>query len=67
MLWNCPAPSPKGLTKAMPTKLSGLVLRNDVFRWGDRFMKTLTEAVAARGRYLDTQPKKLKGFQIQEA
>ena len=47
--------------------LHARVLRNDVFRWGDRFMKTLTEAVAARGRYLDTQPKRLKGFQIQEA
>jgi trehalose 6-phosphate synthase/phosphatase len=39
--------------------LHSRVLRNDVFKWGDRFLTLLQEAVAARGRYADTQPKRL--------
>jgi trehalose 6-phosphate synthase/phosphatase len=47
--------------------LHARVLRNNVFRWGDRFLAALEEASAARGRYADTQPKRLRPTAIQEA
>jgi trehalose 6-phosphate synthase/phosphatase len=47
--------------------LHGRVLRNNVFRWGDQFLTLLDEAVLARGRYPDTQPKRLRPSEIQEA
>jgi trehalose 6-phosphate synthase/phosphatase len=47
--------------------LHGRVLRNNVFRWGDRFLDSLQEAVSERGRYIDTQPKRLPTADIHEA
>ena len=47
--------------------LHSRVLHNNVFRWGDRFLTALQEAVAARGRYADTQPKRLRSEEIHEA
>jgi trehalose 6-phosphate synthase/phosphatase len=47
--------------------LHSRVLHNNVFRWGDRFLTALQEAVAARGRYADTQPKRLRSTEIHEA
>jgi trehalose 6-phosphate synthase/phosphatase len=43
------------------------ILRHDVFRWGDRFLESLEEAVTARGRYIDTQPKRLRPTEVREA
>jgi trehalose 6-phosphate synthase/phosphatase len=47
--------------------LHARVLRNNVFRWGDRFVTSLEEAVAERGRYVATQPKRLQPAEIQAA
>ena len=47
--------------------LHSRVLRNNVFRWGDRFLTSLQEAASARGRYADTQPKRLQPAEIGEA
>src|SRR5262249_25597253 len=47
--------------------LHARVLRNNVFRWGDRFVVALEEAASARGRYVDTQPRRLQPTEIQEA
>jgi len=47
--------------------LHARVLRNNVFRWGDRFLTSLQEAVSERGRYVDTQPKWLRPAEIKEA
>jgi trehalose 6-phosphate synthase/phosphatase len=47
--------------------LHNRVLRNNVFTWGDRFLTSLREAVAARGRYADAQPKPLRPAEIEEA
>jgi trehalose 6-phosphate synthase/phosphatase len=47
--------------------LHSRVLRNNVFRWGDQFLTSLQEAVSARGRYFDTQPKRLRSADIQKA
>lgn len=47
--------------------LHSRVLRNNVFSWGDRFLTSLQEAVSARGRYADTQPKRLRRETILEA
>ncbi len=47
--------------------LNNRVLRNNVFRWGDRFLDSLQEAVSERGRYIDTQPRKLPAADIREA
>src|SRR6266705_4219855 len=47
--------------------LHNRVLRNNVFRWGDRFLAALQEAVSARGRYSDTQPKRLRAAEVHEA
>src|SRR5207244_12271159 len=43
------------------------VLRNNVFRWGDRFLTSLQEAVSERGRYVDTQPQRLRPAEAQQA
>ena len=47
--------------------LHGRVVRNDVFHWGDRFLAALEEAASARGRYADTQPRRVRISEIQEA
>jgi trehalose 6-phosphate synthase/phosphatase len=47
--------------------LHNRILRNNVFHWGDRFLATLEEAVSARGRYIDTQPKRLRLSEIGDA
>jgi trehalose 6-phosphate synthase/phosphatase len=47
--------------------LHARVLRNNVFRWGDRFLTSLQESVSERGRYVDTQPKRLRPAEVQEA
>jgi len=47
--------------------LHARVLRNDVFRWGDRFLTALEDAVASRGHYADTQPKRLQMAEVQQA
>jgi trehalose 6-phosphate synthase/phosphatase len=46
--------------------LHGRVTRNNVFHWGDRFLAALEEAASARGRYADTQPKRLRIAEIQQ-
>ena len=43
------------------------VVRNDVFHWGERFLASLEDAVSNRGRYIDTQPKKLQPAEIRDA
>jgi len=47
--------------------LHARVLRNNVFWWGDRFLTSLEEAVAERGRFIDTQPKRLPLTEVQSA
>jgi len=47
--------------------LHNRILRNNVFHWGDRFLASLEEAVTARGRYIDTQPKRLRLSEIRDA
>jgi trehalose 6-phosphate synthase/phosphatase len=47
--------------------LHNRVVRNDVFHWGERFLAALEDAVSSRGRYIDTQPKKLQAGEIREA
>src|ERR1700731_3835389 len=48
-------------------RLHDRILRNDVFRWGDRFLAALQDAVSARGRYSDTQPKRLRTGEVLDA
>ncbi len=48
-------------------RLHGRVLHNNVFRWGDRFLAALQEAVSARGRYSDNQPKRLRAAEVVDA
>jgi trehalose 6-phosphate synthase/phosphatase len=43
------------------------VIRNDVFRWGTRYLALLEDAVSNRGRYSDTQPKRLRPGAIRDA
>jgi trehalose 6-phosphate synthase/phosphatase len=43
------------------------VLRNNVFRWGERFLGALQEAASDRGRYIDTQPKRLRPTEVRDA
>jgi trehalose 6-phosphate synthase/phosphatase len=43
------------------------VVGNDVFHWGKRFLASLEDAVSSRGRYIDTQPKKLQPGEIRDA
>src|SRR5215471_5507926 len=47
--------------------LHNRVIRNDVFHWGERFLTSLEDAVSNRGRYADTQPKKLQPSEIHDA
>ena len=47
--------------------LHSRVVRNDVFHWGERFLASLEDAVSSRGRYIDTQPKKLQPGEIRDA
>jgi trehalose 6-phosphate synthase/phosphatase len=49
------------------TALHSRVVRNDVFHWGERFLASLEDAVSARGRYMDTQPKRLQPREIRDA
>lgn len=49
------------------TTLHHRVLRNNVFRWGERFLASLQEAVSERGRYIDTQPRRLQFAEIRDA
>jgi trehalose 6-phosphate synthase/phosphatase len=48
-------------------RLHSRVLHNNVFRWGDRFLASLQDAVSARGRYSDTQPKRLRAAEALDA
>jgi trehalose 6-phosphate synthase/phosphatase len=43
------------------------VVRNDVFHWGERFLACLEDAASSRGRYIDTQPKRLQAREIRDA
>jgi trehalose 6-phosphate synthase/phosphatase len=43
------------------------VLRNNVFRWGERFLAALQEAVLERGRSIDTEPQRLRPSEIRDA
>jgi trehalose 6-phosphate synthase/phosphatase len=47
--------------------LHNRVLRNNVFHWGDRFLTALQEAVAERGHYVDTQPRRLRPIEVRDA
>jgi trehalose 6-phosphate synthase/phosphatase len=49
------------------TALHNRVLRNNVFDWGDRFLASLEEAVSERGRYIDTQPQRLRPGELRDA
>jgi trehalose 6-phosphate synthase/phosphatase len=49
------------------TALHNRVLRNNVFHWGERFLAALQEAVSERGRYIDTQPQRLRPDEICDA
>ena len=48
------------------TTLRHRVLRNNVFRWGERFLAALQEAVSERGRYIDVQPRRLQPAQVRD-
>lgn len=43
------------------------VLRNNVFHWGDEFLSELQEAATERGRYIDTQPRRLRPSEVLDA
>jgi len=43
------------------------VLRNDVFRWGERFLAALEVAVSERRRYIETQPQTLRPAEVRDA
>jgi trehalose 6-phosphate synthase/phosphatase len=49
------------------TMLHHRVIRNNVFRWGERFLSAVREAVSERGRYIDTQPQRLRSAEVREA
>src|SRR6202050_4366779 len=53
--------------KLRMTALHSRVVRNDVFHWGERFLASLEDAVSNRGRYIDTQPKKLQPPEFRDA
>jgi trehalose 6-phosphate synthase/phosphatase len=53
--------------KLRMTALHNRVVRNDVFHWGERCLASLEDAVSDRGRYIDTQPKKLRPAEIRDA
>ena len=46
--------------------LHSRILHNNVFRWGERFLASLEDAVSERGRYSDTQPKRLRTTEVLE-
>ena len=43
------------------------VIRNDVFRWGKRFVEVLDEAARERCRHVEAQPRRLAPGEIQDA
>ena len=47
-------------------QLHSRILHNNVFRWGERFLASLEDAVSERGRYSDTQPKRLRTTEVLE-
>jgi trehalose 6-phosphate synthase/phosphatase len=47
--------------------LHSRILHNNVFRWGERFLASLEDAVSERGRYSDTQPKRLRTTEVLDA
>ena len=47
-------------------RLHSRILHNNVFRWGERFLASLEDAVSERGRYSDTQPKRLRTTDVLE-
>ena len=47
-------------------RLHSRILHNNVFRWGERFLASLEDAVSERGRYSDTQPKRLRTTEVLE-
>jgi len=49
------------------TALHNRVFRNNVFRWGERFLAALQDAVSERGRYIDTQPQRLRPSELRDA
>lgn len=49
------------------TMLHRRVLQNNVFHWGERFLAALEEAVSERGRFVDTQPQRLRPAEIHDA
>src|SRR5579872_6915140 len=49
------------------TALHNRVARNNVFHWGERFLASLQEAASGRGRYVDTQPQKLRPAELRDA
>jgi trehalose 6-phosphate synthase/phosphatase len=48
-------------------RLHSRILHNNVFRWGERFLASLEDAVSERGRYSDTQPKRLRTTEVLDA
>jgi trehalose 6-phosphate synthase/phosphatase len=49
------------------TALHSRVHRNDVFHWGERFLAALQDAASERGRYIDTQPQRLRPSEVRDA
>jgi trehalose 6-phosphate synthase/phosphatase len=49
------------------TALHHRILRNNVFHWGQRFLAALQDAVSERGRYVDTQPQRLRLGEARDA
>jgi trehalose 6-phosphate synthase/phosphatase len=49
------------------TTLHHRVLRNNVFRWAERFLAALQETVSERGQYADTQPRRLRPAEVRDA
>ena len=48
-------------------QLHSRIFHNNVFRWGERFLASLEDAVSERGRYSDTQPKRLRTTEVLDA
>src|SRR5215469_16589219 len=49
------------------TALHHRIVRNNVFHWGDAFVAALQDAASERGRYIDTQPQRLRPGEIRDA
>ena len=47
--------------------LHSRVQRNNVFHWGERFLAALQDAASERGRYIDTQPQRLRPSEVRDA